>query len=114
LAFPALRGNLVHRAILLGHWPTQSVFLDLFAFMPTSEPARTSFFSFGFNPWWIDPQLSVALFRPVSAVTHALDYALWPDQFVLQHVIYSTLGYGVSGSGLYIDSGELDGPKPVS
>ena len=55
LAFPALRGtieldDLVHRAILLGYWPTTHVLLDLFAFMPASDSAPGSFLTFAFTP----------------------------------------------------------------
>jgi hypothetical protein len=29
-------------------------------------------------PWWTDEHLQVAFFRPLSSLTHRLDYALWP------------------------------------
>lgn len=40
----------------------------------------------GIHPWWTDPKLSTTLFRPLSALTHYLDYALWRDHFRLMHL----------------------------
>jgi len=33
----------------------------------------------GFLPWWSDPQLKWALFRPAAVVTHFVDMMAWPD-----------------------------------
>jgi len=30
-------------------------------------------------PWWSDPQLKIAFYRPLSALLHRLDFALWPE-----------------------------------
>jgi hypothetical protein len=29
-------------------------------------------------PWWADPELKLMFFRPLSSLSHRLDYALWP------------------------------------
>jgi hypothetical protein len=29
-------------------------------------------------PWWSEPELRIAFLRPLSALTHALDFAFWP------------------------------------
>ena len=57
--------------------------LDLFNFFPAEESAvgRSS----GMWPWWSSP-LAVSFFRPLSAVTHWLDYALWPEATWLAHL----------------------------
>jgi hypothetical protein len=42
--------------------------------------------------------LHIALFRPLTALTHVLDYALWPDAFALQHahsLLWMGLGVGL-------------------
>ncbi len=39
----------------------------------------------GYAPFWIDPELLVSLYRPVSELSHALDAALFPDNALLQH-----------------------------
>lgn len=53
--------------------------------------------SFG---WWSAEQLRVRFFRPISALTHALDYAVWPDAVWLMHLesalIYAALTWLVA------------------
>ena len=44
--------------------------------------------------WWSADQLHVSFFRPISALTHALDHALWPDAVWLMH-LESTLIYAL-------------------
>jgi hypothetical protein len=104
LTSPALRAGLVgddyfHRMVLLGRGelgarlnPTR----DLFSFVPDSE--RRILMDVGILPWWCDPGLRIALGRPVSALTHQADYALWPDSFVMQH-LHSLVWFGL-GVGL--------------
>lgn len=48
----------------------------------------------GHHPWWADPTVRMTFFRPLSAATHALDYALWPHSPLLQH-LHSALWYGL-------------------
>jgi len=36
--------------------------------------------------WWTHPKLKLAFLRPVSSVTHWLDFRIWPNQFWLMHV----------------------------
>lgn len=40
----------------------------------------------GIIPWWSSPELRVAFFRPLSAVTHLVDYWLWPDSPWAMHL----------------------------
>lgn len=39
----------------------------------------------GVLPWWTDPELKISFFRPLSALTHWLDYRLWPDSTRQMH-----------------------------
>lgn len=61
--------------------------LDLFSFT-TGRPAD----NFALMdealmlPWWTDPEIRVAFFRPIAALTHQLDVALWPDSPTLMHL----------------------------
>ncbi len=54
----------------------------------------------GYAPWWIYPRLLVSMYRPLSALTHRLDAALWPDSAPLQHahslLFYFALVYAVT------------------
>jgi hypothetical protein len=36
-------------------------------------------------PWWTDPELKLAFFRPLAAATHLLDEAWWPARPALLH-----------------------------
>ena len=104
LALPALRVGLfgddyVHRAILLGRSETGQRIVpvrDLFSFV--SEATRPWMIDVGYLPWWADPNLRIALGRPLTALTHMADYALWPDAFAVQHL--HSLLWCAAGVGL--------------
>ena len=36
-------------------------------------------------PWWADERLQLAFWRPLSGLTHGLDFALWPRSPALMH-----------------------------
>jgi hypothetical protein len=40
----------------------------------------------GFSPWWASDQIKTNFFRPLSSLTLALDYSLWPDTPLPPHV----------------------------
>jgi hypothetical protein len=40
----------------------------------------------GFLPWWASDQIKTNFFRPLSSLTLALDYSLWPDTPQLLHL----------------------------
>lgn len=40
----------------------------------------------GLVPWWTDPHCRLAFMRPLTAVTHMLDYLVWPDLPWLMHL----------------------------
>ena len=61
-------------------------FWDLFRFQ---GPERESFWMAmdrGFWPWWTNPEMRLAFFRPLTAITHALDHALFPDSPALMRL----------------------------
>ena len=69
--------------------------LDLFTFtngVPAENQRLTDLGSM--LPWWSDPHLKVAFFRPLSALTHILDQLLCPDRVWLQYV-HSLLWLGL-------------------
>jgi len=99
-AFVGLAGDdYYHRALILGlgDLSGKSPILDMFAFLPGGE-SNARFLELGLMPWWSDPGIRAAFFRPISAATHVLDYALWPDSPLLQHA-HSLLWMGL---GTYI------------
>lgn len=44
------------------------------------------------RPWWFDEKLKVHFFRPLSALSHRLDYWFWPNTPELMH-LHSVLWY---------------------
>jgi hypothetical protein len=87
-----------HRMVLLhrGAWVDGSPVRELFGFVPTRLAAWMR--DVGYVPWWADPAIHIDLARPLTALTHVLDYALWPDRPALQH-LHSLLWYAL-GVGL--------------
>jgi hypothetical protein len=48
----------------------------------------------GVFPWWTDPQLVIAFFRPISSMTRWVDNVLWPQNGALAH-LHSMLWYAL-------------------
>jgi hypothetical protein len=54
---------------------------DLFNWVcPRCAPAQTAY---GFLPWWTAPNLQISFFRPLSSLTHWIDYTLWPNAIAI-------------------------------
>src|SRR5690606_24646436 len=54
----------------------------------------------GLVPWWTSTNVHIAFWRPLTATTHYLDYALWPDspwamhlQQLIWHVVACALAW---------------------
>ncbi len=50
-------------------------------------------------PWWVDPDLKIVFFRPVTVATHHLDHWLWPGSVWLMHlhsVLWHALACGLA------------------
>ncbi|MBV71494.1 MAG: hypothetical protein CMH52_09090 [Myxococcales bacterium] len=79
-----------HRLILSGQLDAYGVavnpFLDLFSFIPADGPPRDLLTRRGFEPWWLASDVYVQFFRPITAVTHIIDYTVWPNVPALHHI----------------------------
>ena len=93
LLLPSLGNGLVvddhiHRFIVQGNtdfpWP-QSWF-DLFALYPDDPHFAQAAIAHGFAPWWMSEGMQLTFWRPLSSLTHALDYSVWPDTPWLMHL----------------------------
>ena len=67
--------------------------LDIFRFM-TGDPEHIAKLREIGIPWWTYEKVRGAFWRPVTAVTHWLDYQLWPENPVWMHG-QSVLWYGL-------------------
>ena len=93
LALPALRAGWFlddhyHWLAMAGSRMLPEVFLspmDMFGFFD-GDPERTRRgMDLGLAPWWTDPDIHAAFWRPMTVLTHWVDYELWPDAPGLSH-----------------------------
>jgi hypothetical protein len=67
---------------------------DAFAFFTGDTAFTRQARDMGSVPWWVDEQLKLAFFRPLSGLTHGIDFALWPSSPALMHA-HSLLWLGL-------------------
>jgi len=60
------------------------VLRDMYAIVPT-ERDHEAFKDFGLLPWWTSEDFRGSNWRPLTALTHWLDYQLFPNSPVLMH-----------------------------
>ncbi|HVR96382.1 MAG TPA: hypothetical protein VMW27_07200 [Thermoanaerobaculia bacterium] len=78
--------DFVLKALLTGKPGVGVAPWDAFAFFPEGSPRLPVQRELGELPWWTAPDLRLAFFRPLSSLSHWLDFQLWPDSPVLMHV----------------------------
>ena len=59
---------------------------DLFVFIEGDTTLNRLAISLGMLPWWADEHLRIAFFRPVTGLTHWLDYTVWPQWPWMMHL----------------------------
>src|SRR5690349_10820150 len=59
--------------------------LALFRFQDTDRSYLQNNMDRGLWPWWTAPQFRLAFFRPLTSLTHSLDYEGWPAYPALMH-----------------------------
>ena len=93
LTLPALRVGLLlddylHRTMLPGGLRYEGLpplLMGMFRFLD-GDPHRTlQIMDYGVLPWWTVPEIRGAFWRPAAALTHWLDYRLWPQHPALMH-----------------------------
>lgn len=70
-----------------------AVLMRLFLFWYNDPATTTGWMELGILPWWTLPQSYLAFWRPLAALTHWLDYQLWPDLPWLMH-LHNLLWFG--------------------
>ncbi|MFI5309478.1 MAG: hypothetical protein ACHQ53_19130, partial [Polyangiales bacterium] len=103
LASPALTTGLsgddfFQRLVLTGRGDIAAIPkspLAMFVWASGDEAQTRAMMEVGMTPWWTDPQLKMAYFRPLSVMTHWLDYRLWPDSPWLMH-LHSLLWFALA------------------
>lgn len=88
--FTKLQGDdFYHQALLqtpdMALAPDDHSLFGLFTFLD-GDPIRTAkMIERGYVAWWTDLESKTKFWRPVSEVTHWIDFQLWPDSPVLMH-----------------------------
>jgi hypothetical protein len=67
---------------------------ELFVFIEGDETANRQYVVMGMLPWWSHEKLRIAFFRPLTGLTHWVDYRLWPEAPSLMH-LHSLVWLGV-------------------
>jgi len=103
LTLPSLRAGWIvddhfHRAIMVAPPELRADLpgpLDMFRFLDGDHDHTRALMNAGFLPWWTDAGIKGAFWRPVTAITHWLDYQLWPESPALMH-LHGVLWYGAT------------------
>jgi hypothetical protein len=75
-------------------WPGDSnSIVGMFDFVENNPKQLHEAMEVGMVPWWTSKALKVSFFRPVTALTHWVDYHLWPDNYAMMH-LQSVLWFG--------------------
>jgi hypothetical protein len=59
---------------------------DLFSFVGHEPGNALVQMNAGVLPWWSDPEVKLAFWRPLSALTHLADWSFWPGSTMAMHV----------------------------
>ena len=51
--------------------------IDAFCFADGDFARNQRMISIGLFPWWINPNLKAAFWKPITVLTHMIDYHLW-------------------------------------
>ena len=60
--------------------------LDLFVFASGDPAEREALMESGQLSWWTTEDFQLSFWRPVSAITHLVDHALWPSSSTMMHL----------------------------
>ncbi len=93
----------LHRLIFQGDrrlTPAASSPLNLFCFASGIPEENRLSRNMGFAGWWVNLKAKVYFFRPLSSLSHYLDYQLWPDNpslMLLQSLLWLAILVGCAG-----------------
>jgi hypothetical protein len=59
--------------------------MDAFCFFDGQPHRNQRLIDLGLLPWWVDPRVKGAFWKPLTVLTHMLDYRLWPATPSLMH-----------------------------
>ena len=102
VASPALNSGLLaddfgQRTFILAklEGKTDRPWWDMFVLIGQSSAELERLRFRGAIPWWSSTEVHVAFWRPLTAATHYLDHALWPERPALMH-LHQLLWHGLA------------------
>lgn len=103
LTLPALGSGLVfddywHSTMFAGRWPwpaDDGSLVGMFSFLDGTLEGSQALKEAGIAPWWMFDGIKAAFWRPLTELTHWIDYQLWPDSPWLMH-LHSLLWFGAA------------------
>ena len=110
VCLPALFGGLELDDVLLAARSTDTSAFISSAFTFFGEGQRTAHVAITDLPWWTDPAMRLDLMRPLAAVSHLIDFRLWPNQPWLMH-LHSLLWYAALVLGVQRLVTEIGGDR---
>ncbi|WP_020589579.1 hypothetical protein [Desulfobacter curvatus] len=82
--------DLYHKSILTGEYTIAekkaASFNAMFSCYSGKPEQVKTFKDMGFLPWWTYDELKLNFWRPVTELTHILDYKLWPETPWMMHL----------------------------
>ncbi|MDH5675598.1 MAG: hypothetical protein OEZ06_25975 [Myxococcales bacterium] len=101
-----LADDLLHRSFILGQLDgAPGPFWNMFDAGGRGGPSQIGVAMFsGALPWWTNPELKIAFFRPLAVICQYIDYLLWPNTPWLMHLhnLLWYLGTVVLVAGIYL------------
>jgi hypothetical protein len=73
--------------------PNNISLFHLFSFIDSNPERRTQLLGFSITPWWVSQNFSLLFFRPLSEITHYIDYQWLKPNIWLMH-LHSLIWYG--------------------
>jgi len=68
--------------------------MEMFCFFDGDPQRNHRAMDIGIFPWWTFDRIKACFWRPLTVLTHWLDYRFWPDVAVLMHA-HSLVWFGV-------------------
>jgi hypothetical protein len=86
---------------------------DQFNFFDPEEDNYAPMMKFGMLPWWASQDALLHFFRPLTTITHYIDYQLWPENTHMMHGV-SLLWYLLGVLAIYAVYRGVGVEKPVA
>lgn len=85
IGFTRVADDWYHLSMVEGSYPVRRAPWELYDFIRATPAEHAALLARGTFPWWTDPDLHIAAWRPLASLTLSLDHALWARNTVGAH-----------------------------